>query len=266
MARILTLANQKGGVGKTSLAVHLATAFALREEQTLLIDADPQANATFLLGVEADREHTLEAYLDDKPPSVPALPSLASPAYLHVVPAWITMTEIEDWDNPVKPPDPSVVARRVYETIEASPYRWVIIDSPPSLSYWLHVALRTADRALVPIAVTGVLPLLGLSSLTGAIERTRLRYNPRLKLLGIVGTMVDGRTIFGRMMRNEGLPGVPPELMFTTFVPKSTGLQNAQMERLTLFDWDPRSDASMAMVALVKEVEARWQGNRRDMR
>lgn len=261
MTRILAFANQKGGVGKTSLAVHFAAVCAARGQRVLLIDADPQADATFLLKMDDSVADTLEVFLrrSRASPTLPAIPATTLSVSLDLIPAWISMQDVEDWDTRANTPNPSDVAQRVYDAVTAAGYDWVIVDSPPSVSFWFHLVMRLADRVLVPVAVTGPLPLLGLATLKAIVERTRLRYNPRLRLLGTVLNMVDVRKITGRAAIQGQLPGIDAsDFVLETVIPDAAALQNAQYQKQTLFEWDPHAKISQAINALVEEVEQRW--------
>ena len=264
MSKVLVLANQKGGVMKSTLAVNLGVGFAVRGYRTLVIDADPQANCTYSLGVEGDQDQCLEAFvrssrLKHSPiVSTQPLPDVT----LDVLPAWISMGLIERWPEVKTAPDPQRVADRV-RTLIAGRYDWVIVDGPPHLGYWNQVALEIGDKVLIPVPQAGNYPLIGLLQMRHVIQSVQLRTNPRLRLLGVVSTFVDARTSMGRTARERLEVFVKePNLIFDTEIPRATAVEWSQAHAgANLFATAAREPVTLAIVRLMQEVEARWQAN-----
>ena len=264
MPKVLVLANQKGGVMKSTLSVNLAVGFALRGYRTLLIDCDPQANSTYSLGVEADQDQCLEAFVHQSDLRTP--PILSSEPVdgitVDVIPAWISMGLIERWPDVKSAPDPKIVASRIRKAM-GNVYDWVIVDGPPHLGYWNQVALEVGDKVLIPVPQAGNYPLIGLLQMRSTIESVQARSNARLRLLGVVSTLVDSRTSMGRTARERlELFVRDPDLIFDTQIPRATSVEWSQAhEGSNLFIAAPREAVTVAIVKLMEEVEARWQRN-----
>src|SRR5919205_10229 len=210
--RVYALANQKGGVGKTTTAINLAACLAEAGERTLVIDLDPQANATSGLGERANGSSSLDL-LDGIP-----LQQLAKPtrfANLEFVPskpelagAAVELARREDGER--------YLAQALRGAGDG--YRFVFVDCPPSLGPLTVNALAAADRVLVPVQAE-YYALEGLAQLVGSVELVRSRLNPRLAIGGVILTMVDGRTRLAadvsagerrwRAAREAGIPTVP---------------------------------------------------------
>ncbi|NMP23559.1 ParA family protein [Sulfobacillus harzensis] len=261
MPNVLVLANQKGGVMKSTLAVNLAVGFALRGYRTLVVDTDPQANASYSLGVAADEDHCLAAFLrkgramDRAIMTAQVLPDVA----VDVIPAWISMGLVERWPDIKSAPDPHQIAERVRERM--ADYDWVLVDGPPHLGYWNQVALEMGDKVLIPVPQAGNYPLIGLLQMRSTIESVQMRSNPRLRLLGVVSTLVDNRTSMGRTARERLEVFIKdPNLVFETQIPRATSVEWSQAHQgANLFTTAPREPVTVAIVKLMEEVEARWQ-------
>lgn len=262
MAKILALVNQKGGVGKSTMSVHLAIALAIQGYRTLLIDADPQANSTYSLGVEADEDSCLQVFVDRKTVKTPPIRTadVLPDVQVDVLPAWITMGLIERWPDIKSAPDPKTVTQKVRQAVEDRHYDWVIVDGPPHLGYWNQVVLDLADRVLIPVPQSGNYPLVGLMQIASTIESVRLRDNPRLQLLGVVSTMVDRRTQMGRTALDRLKIFAEDMYVFEAQIPHATAVEWAQADKASnLFATAPEEPVAMAVVQLMEEVKARWQ-------
>jgi len=248
-ARIYALANQKGGVGKTTTAINLAACLAEAGENSLVIDLDPQANATSGLGERANGVSTLDL-LDGAP-----LATLARPtrfANLDLVPAKPELAAASV--------ELSALAggeRYLADALAESTERWsfVFLDCPPSFGPLTVNALAAADRVIVPVQAE-YYALEGLSQLLGSIELVKTRLNPRLGIAGILLTMVDGRTRLAAQVEAEVREHFG-ELVFATSVPRAVRLAEAPSHGLPAIAYDRRSPGAEAYWKVAMELVER---------
>lgn len=246
---------------KSTLTVNLGVGFALRGYRTLVIDTDPQANTTYSLGVAADEDHCLGTFVRGTRGAKEALMTaeVLPDVRVDVIPAWISMGLVERWPDIKAAPDPQKVAERVRQVTAG--YDWVLVDGPPHLGYWNQVALELGDKVLIPVPQAGNYPLIGLLQMRSTIESVQMRSNPRLRLLGVVSTLVDNRTSMGRTARERlELFVRDPDLIFETQIPRATSVEWSQAHQgSNLFAAASREPVTIAIVKLMEEVEARWQ-------
>ncbi len=248
-ARIYALANQKGGVGKTTTAINLAACLAEAGERSLVIDLDPQANATSGLGERANGVSTLDL-LDGAP-----LGTLARPtrfANLDLVPARPELAAASV--------ELSALAggeRYLADALAEATERWsfVFLDCPPSFGPLTVNALAAADRVIVPVQAE-YYALEGLSQLLGSIELVKTRLNPRLGIAGILLTMVDGRTRLAAQVETEVREHFG-ELVFATSVPRAVRLAEAPSHGLPAIAYDRRSPGAEAYWKVAMELVER---------
>jgi len=247
--RIYALANQKGGVGKTTTAVNLAACLAEAGEAALVVDLDPQANATSGLGERANGVSSYDlldgAPLDElaRPTRFPNLDLV--PARRDLAGAVVELARREDGER--------YLAHALASGTER--YRFVFLDCPPSLGPLTVNALAAADRVLVPVQAE-YFALEGLTQLLESVELIRRRLNPALGLGGVLLTMVDGRTrlaadVEAEVRRHFG------ELVFTTTVPRSVRLAEAPSHGLPAIAYDRRSAGADAYWKVAMELVER---------
>lgn len=241
--------NQKGGVGKTTTAVNLAAGLALAERATLLVDLDPQGNATTGLGVDKNRlyptvYHALVgSEAPDKAIHGTALSHLRLlPSDIDLVGAEIELVTLERREH------------RLRMTLEAvgGAYEHVIVDCPPSLGLLTINALVAADRVLVPLQCE-FYALEGLTHLLRTVKLVRERLNPGLRIDGIVLTMFDGRTSLALQIRDEVRRHFPGEI-FETVIPRNVRLTEAPSHGKPVMLHDLRSQGAIAYLELTREV------------
>jgi chromosome partitioning protein len=246
-ARIVSLVNQKGGVGKTTTAVSLAVALARRGQRVLLVDLDPQANATSALGVlRSDRPGVYDALLDETPidecivrveaEGVDLVPSSAelSGAEVELVPVLARERRLVNALQPVR-----------------ERYDWVLIDCPPSLGLLTINALTASDSVIIPVQCE-YMALEGLSRLMETLELVRRNLNPGLYILGVILTMFDPRTRLAQQVVDE-VRGHFPQT-FATIIPRSVRLSEAPSHGQSIFRYDPGGRSAAAYEAVASEL------------
>jgi len=249
--RILAIANQKGGVGKTTTAVNLAAALASAGVPVLLIDFDPQGNASTGFGVAAqDRGRGSYQLVDD---GVPNDLETYRTKYdrLWLIPSGpdLVGAEVELANKP----------RREYSLRDAlapwrdvAPFRYILIDCPPSLGLLTLNALVAADGVLVPLQCE-FYALEGISGLTRTIEMVRRRLNPGLRLCGVVLTMYDKRNNLSDLVADDAR-GFFGDWVYETVVPRNVRLSEAPSHGVPVSEYDPRSAGALAYAQLAEEL------------
>jgi chromosome partitioning protein len=247
--RVYALANQKGGVGKTTTAINLAACLAEAGERTLVVDLDPQANATSGLGERANGSSSLDL-LDGIP--LPKLAKQTRFARLDVVPA-----KAELAGAAVELSRRGDGERYLTDALAGATadYAFVFVDCPPSLGPLTVNALAAADRVLVPVQAE-YYALEGLAQLVGSVELVRSRLNPRLALGGVLLTMVDRRTrlaadVAAEVRRHFG------ELVFHASVPRSVRVAEAPSHGLPVTAYDRASTGADAYWKVAMELVGR---------
>jgi len=249
IAKTLAIVNQKGGVGKTTTAVNLAAGMALADRPTLLVDLDPQGNATTGLGVQKSGLHSTVYHVlvtsesADKAICDTAISNLKLlPSDIDLVGAEIELVGLEQREHRLR--------LALSEVIQA--YDYVIIDCPPSLGLLTINSLVAADRVLVPLQCE-FYSLEGLTHLLKTVKLVRERLNSRLRVEGIVLTMFDGRTSLALQIRDEVQRYFPGEI-FETVIPRNVRLTEAPSHGKPIMHHDLRSQGAIAYLELTREV------------
>jgi len=258
--RILAIANQKGGVGKTTTAINLGTALAAIGQRVLLIDLDPQGNASTGLGVpKNERKSSLyDVIVDQKPigdtalkTSVPGLSLLPSDPDLSGVEIELGQAERRSY--------------RLRDALDAldqdqPPYDYILIDCPPSLNLLTVNAMSAADAVLVPLQCE-FFALEGLSQLMRTIDLVRGSLNPRLSLQGIVLTMFDKRNALSGHVERD-VRGHFGHLVYDTVIPRNVRVSEAPSFGKPALIYDMKCSGSQAYIKLAKELVAREKTRR----
>ncbi|HEV7732302.1 MAG TPA: ParA family protein [Candidatus Binatia bacterium] len=249
MGRVVAVANQKGGVGKTTTAINLAAALALSGHRTLLIDLDPQGSATTGVGRHSSDLHgnVYEVVIDGRaaaevthPTSVENLDVM--PATRDLVGAEVELVNLPDREH------------RLFTAIAPirEAYEYLLIDCPPSLGLLTVNALRAADGVLVPLQAE-YYALEGLTALLDTVGRVRDALNPTLALDGLVLTMFDGRNSLARQVQTEVRTHFGSQV-YSTVIPRNVRLSESPSHGVPVLIYDPSSRGSVAYQALAVEV------------
>ena len=251
MGRVYAVANQKGGVGKTTTAVNLAAAVAEAGYPTLLVDIDPQANATVGVGLAKDLAPSIYEVLAGTAPTGSAVRASSIPN-LSVIPATpalagagIELPQEADFQH---------VLRRALDSVRDQ-FRFIILDCPPSLGPLTVNALAAADEVIVPVQ-SEYYALEGLAGLLETLELVQRQLNPSLTVCGLVLTMHDPRTRLSRDVEAE-LRQHFPKLVFDTVIPRNVKIGESPSHGLPVIHHDPHCAGAEAYVALAREVAAR---------
>lgn len=252
MSRVIAVANQKGGVGKTTTAVNVAASLAGPKTSVLIVDLDPQGNATSGLGQEKyDVVTTYEvltgaAGLADGVQETPIEGLYILPANQNLAASEIELVNMEHREF------------RLQLALRAATYDYVIIDCPPALSLLTVNALTAANYVFIPVQ-TEYYALEGLGQLLGTVQRVRETTNPQLDLLGVVLTMYDKRTTLSEQVRHEVKQHFGDKL-FSSVIPRNIRLAEAPSFNRTIFEHDKWSKGARAYTKLAKEVAKRTGG------
>ena len=248
MTTVIALANQKGGVGKTTTAINLGASLARAAKRVLIFDFDPQANSSAGLGIRIDHTSTYDVVIGETPVAeivvetsieglllAPANPGLAG-AEVELVPMLAREFRL----------------KRAIDGVRGA-YDYVLIDCPPSLGLLTVNALAAADEVIVPVQCE-YLALEGLGQLTNTLELVRGNLNPRLKLRGLLLTMFDVRTNLSQQVADEVRSHFANT--FKTVIPRSVRLSEAPSHGLPIARYDPSSRANRAYEDLAAELIA----------
>lgn len=245
---IIGIINQKGGVGKTTSAINLAAALA-KHRHVLLVDLDPQANASSGLGI-TEPELTIYDVLIGQAAARQSIHKLSS--QLHMIPASADLSaaaiELDASSESLNLLSKALIGVRPN-------YDFILVDAPPSLGALTLNVLVAADMLLIPLQ-TEYYALEGIARMTDTVERIKVSLNPKLEILGILLTMVDSRTRLSQEVE-DNVRGHFQDLVFRSIVPRSIRLAEAPSYGQAIFDYAPQSQGAQAYNQLAEEVMER---------
>jgi chromosome partitioning protein len=253
---VFTIANQKGGVGKTTTAVNLAAALADRKIPTLVVDLDPQANATSALGVEKQEGRSLYGPLNGEGDALSMIVETAYPN-LSLIPSEVDLAaaeiELAQTENYL------MKLRTTLQPVrDSGRFNAIIIDCPPALGMLSMNSLAAADYLLIALQCE-YMALEGLGQILKVVERLKsANVNDHLEVGGVVMTMFDIRTNLSRQVVEEVKQHLPDKI-FETVIPRTVRLSEAPSFGKTIFAYDPLSPGSTAYKKLAKEVIERFR-------
>lgn len=254
MTRIIAIANQKGGVGKTTTCVNLSASLAATKRRVLLIDLDPQGNATMGSGVDkSNLERSVNTILLNQSPIADAIVTTSSGYDILPASADLTIAEIrllkQEQGREYVLKQSLLGIRGIYD--------FVLIDCPPSLNMLTVNALVAADAVLIPMQCE-YFALEGLTALLGTVEQLRRSANPRLEIEGLLRTMYDGRNRLTQEV-SEQLTRHFGEKVYQTVIPRNVRLAEAPSHGMPVLIYDKLSQGTAAYLALAGEVLKRHE-------
>ncbi len=250
--KIVAIINQKGGVGKSTTAINLSAALGEMGKEVLLVDLDPQGNASSGLGIEksAVQRCIYDVLLDDVPIEEVIIPDICpgldiAPATINLAGAEVELVSEMARENRLKDAVGSMRGK----------YDYIFIDCPPSLGLLTVNAFVAADKLLIPIQCE-FYALEGVTKLLESMKRVKTRLNPSLDIYGVLLTMYDNRTTLSKQVVDE-VRGYFGKIVFNTLIPRTVKLSEAPSFGQPITQYDPRGKGSISYIELAKEVISR---------
>jgi len=260
---IISICNHKGGVGKTTTVVNLAAGLARLDKNVLVLDIDPQANATHTLGKVSpyDSKFTMYDVLIDRTKILSTSYQETRDDRIKMVPGHISLAGAEHELRNTAIAGAMTLKRKVDELILET-FDYVLIDCPPSLGILTVNALIASTYYVIPIEAASIYALHGIKFLQEIVEDIRDQINENLALMGVLITMYDHRTNISKAMRTEIIRYFGKENVFNAIVNRNTNIEQATLNKRTIFEHTPRAAGAMDYLDMAKEVIQRSQSPR----
>ena len=248
--KIIAISNQKGGVGKTTTAINLSTALAASGEKVLLIDLDPQGNASTGLGIDYEnRQNSIYDVLSGNT-SIDQSIKNTSIDNLFIIPSTVDLSGIEPELADVS--DRAFTLKRILESEDINNFNYIFLDCPPALSLLTVMAMTAANSIIVPLQCE-FFALEGLSQLIKTIDRVKQNLNPGLSIDGIVLTMFDGRNKLSSQVANDVRSHLK-EQVYQTIIPRNVRVSEAPSFGMPALIYDQNASGSQAYLNLANEI------------
>jgi chromosome partitioning protein len=260
---VISICNHKGGVGKTTTVVNLAAGLARFDKDVLVLDIDPQANATYSLGKVSpyDSKFTMYDVLIDKTKILSTSYQDTRDNHIKIVPGNISLAgaEHELRNSAIVG---AMALKRKLDDLILETFDYVLIDCPPSLGILTVNALISSNYYIIPIEAASVYALHGIKFLQEIVEDGRDQINENLALMGVLMTMYDHRTNIGKAMRTEIVRYFGKENVFNVVVNRNTAIEQATLNKQTIFEYSPRAAGAVDYLEMAQEVIHRSQLSR----
>jgi len=255
VAHIIALANQKGGVGKSASVISLAHALAIREQRVLVIDLDPQGNASRILGaiLPSEQPRTVIDLFTKKTAILSNTHVESKIKGVRLVPSYLKLFEIE---RTMKEIERLSTLQTKIDGAAKEEFDIILVDTPPNLGTFLLNALIISDYVIIPIDAESIFAVEGLDGLLETIYDVKATLNPRLKLLKVLLTMVDGRTNTSKIIKEQVRRAFEGDQVFSTAITKNTSVNKAHLKGLTVFHDDRKALAAKDYMNVAEELLA----------